>query len=444
MIATPWGESETLRQRQLKPGPGSTRAVVVKSQRERLFSAMVASVAERGYEATSVAHVLELSGVSGRSFYDLFPDKRACFVATLEAIVEMAVAYVGQSAGDVASTIAKPPTDLTEEEWRTRARTALDAFARMVVGQPAAARLLLVDAYAAGPASLAPLEQTVSGFEAVAKEVLDRSPERADMPAEMVAALIGGLEEIARLRLIAGTEGELPAVIDQAWGLLLDYRRPPEPLRRTGRAPKPTTEAIEGHDHAERALRALTAVVAEVGYADATVEAALRRAQMSATTFYAHFDGKQDAMLAAIDSGVSRLMAVTLPAFRRAPDWRHGIRAAFGSFFDFLASQPALATLLLIETYAAGPRAIARRQEIMLPLVALIGSGGELPYPAPRLATEGILSVTYTLGYRGLRSGGPGALPGLAPLCTYLALSPLIGADEACRIANDDGTGRER
>lgn len=444
MIATPWGESETLRQRRLKPGPGSAREDVVGNQRERLFSAMVASVAERGYQATSVAHVLELSGISGRTFYDMFPDKRACFVATLEAIVEMAIAYVGRSAGDVASTIASPPTDLSEEEWRARARTALDAFARMVVEQPAAARLLLVDAYAAGPSSLAPVEQTVSGFEAVAKEVLDRSPERADMPAEMIAALIGGLEEIARLRLIAGTEGELPAAIDQAWELLLGYRRPPTPLRRTGRVPKPAAEKIEGHDHAERALRALTAVVAEVGYADATVEAALRRAQMSATTFYTYFDGKADAMLAAIDSGASRLMAVTLPAFRRAPDWRHGIRSAFGSFFDFLASQPALARLLLVETYAAGPRAIERRQQILLPQVDLIGNGGELPHPVPRLATEGILSVTYTLGYRALQKGGPGSLPSLAPLCSYLALAPLIGAEEACRIAGGDGSGRER
>jgi AcrR family transcriptional regulator len=444
MIATPWGESETLRQRRLKPGPGSARETVVGNQRERLFSAMVASVAERGYEATSVAHVLELSGVSGRTFYDLFPDKRACFVATLEAIVEMAIAYVGRSAGDVASTIASPPTDLSEEEWRTRARTALDAFARMVVAQPAAARLLLVDAYAAGPSSLAPLEQTVSGFEAVAKEVLDRSPERADMPAEMIAALIGGLAEIARMRLIAGTEDELPEVIDDAWGLLLAYRRPPAPLRSSGRTPKPVAETIEGHDHAERALRALTAVVAEVGYADATVGEALRRAQMSATTFYTYFDGKQDAMLAAIDSGASRLMAAALPAFRRAPDWRHGIRSAFGSFFDFLASRPALATLLLIETYAAGPRAIERRQEVLLPLAELVATGGELPHPVPRLATEGILSVTYTLGYRGLRAGGPGSLPSLAPLCTYLALSPLIGADEACFIAAGDGSGRER
>lgn len=443
MIETPWGDSESLRGRRLRPGPGVPREKVLANQRDRIFGAMVISVAERGYQATSVNHLVELSGVSSRTFYDLFADKRACFVATLEAIVAGGIAYIVGRTGAVADEEGMA-AELSEDEWRLRAQTALDAFAVMVSRQPAASRLILIEAYAAGPDSLVPLRRTVTGFETVAREVLDRSPDRADMPAEMVTALIGALQEMARSRLLDDRQEELPEAIREAWQLLLTYRRPPVPLRLHGRPPKAGPETIEGHDHAERALRALSAVVAEVGYGDATVEAALRRGKMSAATFYAYFDGKEDALLAAIDSGAGQLIAATRAAFDRAPDWEHGIRAGFGAFFSFLAFRPSLAALLLVQSYVAGRSAIERRREALRPLEEMIAPGYELPGSAPRIATECILGATYTLGYRTYLQGGAGSLPSLAPLCTYITLSPFVGAEEAARIANGDGYGRGR
>ena len=96
MVDTPWGASESLRDRRLRPGPGVPRAEVVANQRRRLFGAMVASVAERGYQATTVSHLVAISGVSSRTFYDLYPDKQACFIATMEGLIEAAIAYVAE------------------------------------------------------------------------------------------------------------------------------------------------------------------------------------------------------------------------------------------------------------------------------------------------------------------------------------------------------------
>jgi AcrR family transcriptional regulator len=91
MVATPWGTSETLRGRMLRPGPGNRAEEVAQNQRERIFGAMVASVAERGYTATRVSDLVDLSGVSSRTFYDLFADKQACFMQTLEAIFSLGI-----------------------------------------------------------------------------------------------------------------------------------------------------------------------------------------------------------------------------------------------------------------------------------------------------------------------------------------------------------------
>ena len=446
MVVTPWGESDGLRDRRLSPGPGRPREEVLASQRERLFGAMVASVSARGYRATTVSDLAEISGVSSRTFYDLFADKEACFLATLEAIIEAAIAYAAQRAGEPVDDptpggVTLPGDRTADGDWEELARRGLRAFAEMIVAQPAAARLALVEAYTAGPKALAPLEQAMAGFEWLTRQMLERSPERAEMPDEMVIALMGAQQEIARNRLREGREGELPQLTDELWDLLLAYRPPPEPLRTAGRGARVQPDLPDAHDHAERALQALAEVVAEQGYAGATVEAVLKRAQMSATTFYANFAGRDDAMLAAIDSACSQIMAAVMPAFRRTPDWPHGIRAAFGALFNFLCSRPALANLAMVEVYAAGLEAMQRRMEALRPLQELIAGGYELAPGTAQIAAEGIVGGVYTLAYRRLREGGAKALPSLAPVCTYITLSPFVGPDEACRIANGDGRG---
>ncbi|HVO55045.1 MAG TPA: TetR/AcrR family transcriptional regulator [Solirubrobacterales bacterium] len=448
MVATPWGNSDSLRERRLRPGPGTPREEVAANQRARLFGAMVASVADRGYLATSVNDLVELSGVSSRSFYDLFADKQACFLATMEAIIEAAIAFTAQSAGEAIGEpqpggVRLPAVDeLTGRGWEERARIGFDAFATMVASQPAAARLVLVESFAAGSDVLVPLREAVAGFESLVADLLEQSPERAGMPPELVIAIVGAAQEIARTRLREGHEAELGAAIEELWQLLVTYRPPPEPLRLLGRPPKAGPEPIDAHEHAERALRAFAAVAAEQGYAETTVEAVLRRAQMSATTFYSHFHGKEDAMLAAIDSFGAQIIAAVLPAVRRSPGWGEGIRAGVGALCNFLASRPSLARLMMVEVYAAGPAAIERRAEVLAPLAAQLEPGAELSPSTPALAAEAIGGAAYTLIYRRIEEAGPEALPALAPILTYLALDPFLGPAEAARLANSEVRAR--
>jgi AcrR family transcriptional regulator len=438
MVVTPWGDSDSLRARRLRPGPGGARDEVEQNQRERLFGAMVAVVAEKGYQATTVADLVELSGVSSRTFYDLFPDKRACFMAAMETMVEAAVA----AAADAVSGRSRKGG---RGSWEARARAGSRAFAEIVVAQPAAARMCLVEAYAAGPKALAPLEEATAGFEALAQQMLAQSPQRAEMPAEMTSAYIGAIQEIVRMRLLAGREAELPGLMDELWDLIGSYRPPPKPLRLTGRLPAARPESLEAHDRAERALRAFAIVVAEQGYAETTVEQVVRRASMSTTTFYAHFKGKEDALMAALDSAGAQMGAAIRPAVRRASDWPTSIRAGFGALFNFLASRPALAQLVAVEVCAARAAAMERRVEYLQPLEELLAEGHESSTETPAVTTELIAGVVYALAYRQIREAGPQSLPSLAPICTYLALAPFIGAEKACAVANEDGgRGRRR
>jgi AcrR family transcriptional regulator len=316
-----------------------------------------------------------------------------------------------------------------------------EAFAEMFVIQPAAARMCLVDVYAAGPEAVERVERSREGFQRLAHEALRQSPERAAMPAEMIRAYMGAMQEITRTRLLRGTEDELASLMPQLWKMMLDYRPPPQPLRLAVRSqvPGPGPEGFDAHDHAERALRALTAVVAEQGYAETTITDVVKRASMSRTTFYSLFADKEDALLCAIDSGGAQLVAAVAPAVRRAPDWAHGIRAGFGALLSYLAHHPAFARLVAVEVFAAGLAAVERRAEAVAPLEELLAKGYERSPDTPPIAVEAIAGGVHTLIYEQIRRAGPQSLPELAPLCTYIALAPFIGAQEACEVANSSG-----
>ena len=286
MVATPWGESDSLRDRRLRPGPGASAEAVAENQRDRLFGAMVVCVSERGYEATRVADLVEVSGVSSRSFYDLFPGKEACFVAAFEAIVQRVL-------GSLSSENPRPAGE-------ERLLAAYDSFARLLADQPATAAMCLIEAYAAGPAALEALEAAVAGIEAVTTEGL--SPEQATMPEDMIRAHVGAIQEIARTRLREGVPEEMRTLAPELAKAMASYRPPASPLRLATRPPSFGAESVAAHDDAERALRAFAVVVAERGYAGVTIHEVAKRGSMSPSTFYASFRDKEDALLAAIDS----------------------------------------------------------------------------------------------------------------------------------------------
>src|SRR5271168_4540645 len=64
------------------------RDEVVLNQRARIHGAMIEAVAHDGYEGTSVKRVIELAGVSRRSFYEQFANKEDCFLVTFDLIVK--------------------------------------------------------------------------------------------------------------------------------------------------------------------------------------------------------------------------------------------------------------------------------------------------------------------------------------------------------------------
>jgi AcrR family transcriptional regulator/DNA-binding MarR family transcriptional regulator len=107
------------------------RGCVAEIQRQRILSATVHLACERGAQAFVVSDVIELAGVSRRTFYDLFADREDC----LREAFERALAHAHQR--------ARVAYD-GEQAWVDRIRAALLALLEFFDEQPELAQLCVV------------------------------------------------------------------------------------------------------------------------------------------------------------------------------------------------------------------------------------------------------------------------------------------------------------
>jgi len=408
----------------LPPGRGTPREQAARNQRERLFGATVATVAEKGYEATTVADLVKLSGVSRSAFYKHFDDKQACFLAAVEAMVK--------------PTLEKLSADESAPPGLERARQAFTNLIETIVAQPAAAKMCIVEVYAAGPEGAALVDRSMDSATALAAHMLEQVPERQNLPIELVRALVGGIQKVIHKRLYRGQEAELTELAPQLWDWLFSYPVPPGPLKATRRRTVkavPFAERQAQSSPPERVLRALAAVVAEKGYPDTTVAEIVERASTSQRTFYEHFKNKEDAIVAALDSGSAHMLAAALPAFRRAPDWPHAVHDTQEAMFAFGAEEPEYARLGGVEMYAAGKRALDQREVVTEGMEGLLAPGYELKPETPPIAAEAIGGALYSLLYDHVNKKGPETLPDLVPTLVYVTLAPFLSREEAYEVA---------
>ncbi|HEX2161614.1 MAG TPA: TetR/AcrR family transcriptional regulator [Thermoleophilaceae bacterium] len=423
-VMTPWGRAAGLRSRQLRPGPGNRPDAVERNQRERLYGATVAAVAAQGYETTRVADILALAGVSRSAFYHYFDNKLECFLATLDALAEMTRAQVVESYRDAG------------ESWHARLQAVFEGIVATILLQPAAARVWMVEVYAAGPEAVDRMEQVADQLELLATAAIGETPERSDMPAEGVRAVLGGLRQIVQTRLRHGRAEELPTLVPELLDWALGYSTPPTRLRKPRKPPRLPATVPDPNEQRRKILATVTELVADEGYQAMTVTEISQRAGVSLTTFYNHFASKREAFMAAIDDGERQLVEIALPAYEQAVDWPHATRDVIHAFFAFNATHPAMAQLGGQRIFSGGAQGFDRHESATGRFGAVLRAGyREYPETSPVVA-EAVSGAVAALLYQQIRRRGPESAYEVAGIASFLALAPFVGVDEACTLAN--------
>ena len=189
----------------------------------------------------------------------------------------------------------------------------------------------------------------------------------------------------------------------------------------------------------DRLIAALILTLAEVGYQKTTVSMIGRRAAVSKSDFYKHFDSKDECFLAAYDFAVERMRAAIVDGCAAAGSatWALRVQAAVIALLSLLAEEPALAAIVLAEGLRAGRGIYDRYQAAVESFVPLLregapdGPGGQ---PVPAATDEAVVGGVASLLSRRVIAGESADLTGLVPDVVEFVLTPHLGTEAARRI----------
>jgi AcrR family transcriptional regulator len=168
--------------------------IVVASQRQRILEAMAECCAEKTFADTTISDIVGRAGVSRRTFYKLFANKRDCFEAAINSFAEEIPRIV--AAGS------------SEASWPDRVRKTIAEILGRLAAKPAFANLALVEAVGVDPA-------LVNRYWDPLIEAMSRSPEEreGEPPISAARAAVGAAQVLIAQKVSAGRGEQLPELL---------------------------------------------------------------------------------------------------------------------------------------------------------------------------------------------------------------------------------------
>jgi AcrR family transcriptional regulator len=356
---------------------------VAHHQRRRIREGLLEIIAEQGYAGLTVRQLAGRAGVSTRSFYQHYPNKEACFLAAHQNVTRRVLQGVEAAR-------------LNADRADRRLALAVDAIVGEWASDPRAARLMLLDAYAAGASSLKQARLASRSIEARIGECLDYGPEGAGLEPLAAEAVVAGIVSAVRSCLLDDQadlddlRGPLGRWAATSYPELPDRRIEDVAHLGTGDADaSPSGSGEEGGSAAPDGdrgllLAATARIVAARGDAELDLEEIAAVAGISRRGFEAEFADPEACVVAAHRFYADRaLERAVLTSDEHEPAGEP--RATLVSLSSQLAADPALATLCFSDVAISGPRLVQDHQRFLRRIACLIVAT-ESPSPAAEAA----------------------------------------------------------
>ena len=156
--------------------------------------------AERGYEATKIADIVARAGVARKTLYDNFGGKEDLFLAAFASTEK-----------EMREAVESGCEDGGQDPF-SRIESGLCSLLSFVAANRAAARLCMVEALSATPASAERYEAAIHGFVALLRGAAPSAPAQ---PETLPETLIGGVAWILQERLRNDREAEVEALLPE-------------------------------------------------------------------------------------------------------------------------------------------------------------------------------------------------------------------------------------
>jgi AcrR family transcriptional regulator len=169
--------------------PALPREFIALHKQRRIMDALAELTAEQGYEATKISDIVKRAGVARKTLYDNFEGKEEVFLAAFDAGRDEVLRRVEEASAD------------EEEDWRDRVEAGLAAFLGFVAEQPTLARMCMIEALSATPATTRRYEDSLETFVELTRRALPRDERLPDTIAE---TLVGGVAWIVYQQIRRG------------------------------------------------------------------------------------------------------------------------------------------------------------------------------------------------------------------------------------------------
>lgn len=379
------------------------REEVARNQRARLYGAMIEAVSQRGYHATTVAHVIGLAGVSRRAFYEQFANKEQCFLGTYDIVVagtrkRMLEAWA------------------SERGWANRVHAACKALLDEVADSPKGPRLVLVDALGIGPKARERLQLAGFTFERLVASAFQTAPEEVGFPKLTARAVVGGVRHVVFIRMLEQRERELYTLTDEVLDWIESYRTPAAArlgmlgMARPAHVPPTPAAFLARDDRRARVLGSVVHLTLDSGYANLTDPQIAQFAGISTEAFHKQFTNKEQCFLAVLDEFVQEALESVKPSMQSAGSWPEAVYAAMAAF---------------------GPGMIGRMTRSVEGFTKLLTETGPEPQRGPAVALEAVAGAVWGIIGTYVANDRLSRLPSLVDQLAFTVLAPYVGAKTA-------------
>jgi AcrR family transcriptional regulator len=446
-----------------------TRERAASPERARIVEALIEIAAERGYAETSVEMILKRAGIDRPAFDRHFRGKYDCFLSTWQQINEECMAEILSAYN-------------SEADWPDRLRAVAYEIVHALHRDPSRA-CFAVEVLSAGDAARARRDMTMRVLASLIDAGRNEMEDPESVPHTTAEALAGSAYGQVYAKVVRGQTEELPGLVPQLMSAavmpylgmeagLAELARGSGPSARYRRAvasntpEKPTDpedpaenyppelarlppgrhglpREFVARNQRERLIAGIAEAIAENGYSGTTIAHITRHAAVSRRTFYEHFSSKDECFVAAYDTVMEELRERVAQGFDEADDWPHAVKDGIGAMLSFLAAEPHLARLCMVEALVAGPVVVERYDAAIQSFVPYFQGGreGRPPEVLARLSPtteEALVGGMVSLISRRIIAGKAEQLEELLPDLVEFTLTPYLGSEEAAEIAQED------
>ncbi|HEU4944530.1 MAG TPA: TetR/AcrR family transcriptional regulator [Solirubrobacterales bacterium] len=190
-----------------------------------------------------------------------------------------------------------------------------------------------------------------------------------------------------------------------------------------------------------RITKAIAELTAEQGYEATKIADIVRRAGVARKTLYDNFEGKEEVFLAAFDAAVDEAMSrIEESCAEVEGGWEERIEAGLAAFLGYVAEEPALARMCMIEVLSATPAATQRYEDAMQRFVELTKRNVPHDERLPETIEETLVGGVAWIVYQQIRRHEADKAPDLLPELSEFMLAPWLADSSQWRDSRAAGT----